>query len=233
MAASVVRSSIVGILAAAGLSMAGGALAKSLVVKSAGPSAKAYPPGKQLPETAKLELRAGDTVTLLGPASTRTIRGPGTFSAGGGDSGSLSANRRARFGALRSGEVAVNPSPWNLDVSRDGKACVAAAQQPTLWRPSSTDPVTLTVTGEGGRSAEVQWAAGKSTAKWPSQLPVEDGAQYQLQMEGASSVTRVEIVTLAGGAPEDVQEAAKALIDHGCDGQLQVLVGGVSKAASE
>jgi len=56
-------------------------LANVVVVKSLGPSAKSYPPGKTLPETAKISLQGGDVVTVLGPASAQTLRGPGNFDA--------------------------------------------------------------------------------------------------------------------------------------------------------
>ena len=54
------------------------ALANVVVVKSLGPSAKAYPPGKTLPANAKISLQGGDVVTVLGPSSAKTLRGPGT-----------------------------------------------------------------------------------------------------------------------------------------------------------
>lgn len=223
------RSSLM-VLAAA--LMAGPALAGSLIVKSAGPSSKSYPPGKQLPETSTLQLRAGDSITLLGPGSTRTIRGPGTFSAGGGDQGALSANRRARFGALRSGELSVNPSPWNVDVSQSGKACVAGSSKPSLWRPSAAESATLAITGSGGRQADVKWDAGKATTAWPGDLPLEDGATYQMQLAGGDIAT-IEIATLDGEISDDVQEAAQALIERGCDRQLQVLVNAVAKKSAD
>ena len=56
-------------------------VANVVVVKSLGPSAKAYPPGKMLPESAKISLQGGDVVTLLGPGSAQTLRGPGNFPA--------------------------------------------------------------------------------------------------------------------------------------------------------
>src|SRR5438105_1007731 len=56
-------------------------VANVVVVKSLGPSAKAYPPGKTLPESAKISLQGGDVVTVLGPASAQTLRGPGSFDA--------------------------------------------------------------------------------------------------------------------------------------------------------
>ena len=52
-----------------------------VVVRSLGPSAKAYPPGKTLPETAKIALQGGDVVTVIGPGSAKTLRGPGNFDA--------------------------------------------------------------------------------------------------------------------------------------------------------
>ena len=57
------------------------AMASVVVVKSLGPSSKAYPPGKTLPESAKITLQGGDVVTLLGPGSAKTLRGPGNFDA--------------------------------------------------------------------------------------------------------------------------------------------------------
>src|SRR5258708_12590141 len=55
------------------------AAANVVVVKSLGPSAKAYPPGKTLPETAKINLQGGDVVTVLVPATAQTLRGPANF----------------------------------------------------------------------------------------------------------------------------------------------------------
>ena len=49
------------------------ALANVVVVKSLGPSAKAYPPGKTFPASAKITLQGGDVVTVLGPSSAQTL----------------------------------------------------------------------------------------------------------------------------------------------------------------
>ncbi|HXG80861.1 MAG TPA: hypothetical protein VNJ05_03585, partial [Sphingomicrobium sp.] len=56
------------------------AAAAVLVVRSSGPSAAAYPPGKALPDSHVLKLKASDTVVLLDSRGTRTINGPGNFS---------------------------------------------------------------------------------------------------------------------------------------------------------
>src|SRR6476620_4851056 len=108
-------------VAMATISSAG--LANVVVVKSLGPSAKAYPPGKTLPETAKINLQGGDVVTVLGPASAQTLRGPGNFDAKQVSLASA-AGQRGRFGARRAAEVAHNPSIWDIAVSQGGKICV-------------------------------------------------------------------------------------------------------------
>src|ERR1044072_2243878 len=58
------------------------AVANVVVVKSLGPSAKAYPPGQTIPANAKITLQGGDVVTVLGPSAAKTLRGPGNFDAG-------------------------------------------------------------------------------------------------------------------------------------------------------
>ena len=113
-------------------------LSKAVVVRSAGPSAKAYPPGKALPDSAKISLKPGDSVTVLGPNSTKTLRGPGTFPAAsaGAEGLAMAAARRTRFGAMRSGDLALNPSPWNLDISQSGTICMAKGAALKMWRPN-------------------------------------------------------------------------------------------------
>src|SRR5215213_11590391 len=100
------------------------AMANVVVVKSLGPSAKAYPPGRTLPESAKISLQGGDVLTVLGPASAQTLRGPGNFDAKQVTLASA-AGQRGRFGALRAVEVAHNPSIWDIDVNAGGKVCVS------------------------------------------------------------------------------------------------------------
>src|SRR6476469_7743278 len=108
-------------------------VASVVVVKSLGPSSKPYPPGRTLSESAKITLQGGDIVTVLGPASAQTLRGPGNFDAKQVTLASAAA-KRGRFGALRASEVAHNPSIWDVDVSQSGKVCVANASTVQAWR---------------------------------------------------------------------------------------------------
>src|SRR6476620_181440 len=142
-------------------------VANVVVVKSLGPSAKSYPPGKTLSESAKISLQGGDVVTVLGPASAQTLRGPGSFDAKEVALASA-AGQRGRFGALRSTEVAHSPSIWDVDVSQSGKFCVADPDKLQLWRPDSDGAGKVTISAADGKSQPLSWAAGKALAAWPS-----------------------------------------------------------------
>src|SRR5439155_20754673 len=156
------------------------ALANVVVVKSLGPSAKSYPPGKTLPESAKISLQGGDVVTVLGPASAQTLRGPGSFDAKQVALASA-AGQRGRFGALRAIEIAHNPSIWDIDASAGGKVCVADASKLQLWRADSETPITVQIRSAEGRMQELSWASGKALAPWPSALPIKNGAEYSVE----------------------------------------------------
>src|SRR5689334_8489119 len=122
------------------------AVANVVVVKSLGPSAKSYPPGKTLPQSARITLQGGDILTLIGPNAAKTLRGPGNFDAGQVSLASA-AGQRGRFGALRASEVAHNPSIWDVDVS-GGRVCVANPAKLQVWRPDSDADATVTIRSE-------------------------------------------------------------------------------------
>ena len=211
--------------AAIALAASSASLATVLVVRAAGPSAKVYPPGKALPESAKIQLQPGDSVMLLNTNGARTLRGPGTFTvAASGEGLAEAANRRARVSSMRSSEVPLNPSPWNLDITQSGKLCVANPSHLTLWRPQKDDEIKLTIRG-GGSEQTLDWPAGKDTMAWPASLPVTTGAEYQLSQPDSGDMARVTFVTLVN-PPADSIGTAQSLIANGCDNQLDVLVDG-------
>ena len=207
------------------IALSGPAFSKALVVRSAGPSAKAYPPGKALPDSAKISLQPGDSLTILGPGSKRTLRGPGTFATASGDATAMTASKRARFGAMRTGDLALNPSPWNLDVTQSGTMCVGATG-PQMWRPNSEETVKLSISKGSGSATTVDWPAGKSTLAWPGAIKIEDGSEYQLGLTGSTTSESVRFAVLPA-IPEGVTDAAQALIARGCQNQLDVLVEGI------
>jgi hypothetical protein len=218
---------LVGAVAAVTLSSTA-AFASVVVVRSLGPSAKAYPPGKTLPDAASISLKGGDVVTLLGPSSAKTLRGPGNFDTKQVALASA-AGRRGRFGALRTAEIARNPSIWDVDVTQSGKVCVAGAGKLTLWRPDADSAVKVNIRSSGGKSQELSWAAGKRSASWPAALPIANSAQYQIEWPGSGDKSNVTFVTVAK-APTDLVGAAQLLIEHGCQNQLDLLVQSASKS---
>lgn len=205
-------------------------VANVVVVKSLGPSAKAYPPGKTLSESAKINLQGGDVVTVIGPASAQTLRGPGNFDAKQ-VALSAAAGQRGRFGALRAVEVAHNPSIWDVDASAGGKVCVAYPAKLQLWRPDSETSTTVKIRSADGQSQSLSWAAGKALAPWPAALPIKSGAQYSVEWPDGADTSKLDIVTVAS-PPADLVGAAQVLLENGCSKQLDLLVESAGKAGS-
>jgi hypothetical protein len=202
-------------------------IANVVVVKSLGPSAKAYPPGKTLAPTAKISLQGGDVVTVIGPSAAQTLRGPGNFDAGQVSLASA-AGQRGRFGALRAAEVAHNPSIWDIDVSKGGRICITDASKLQLWRPDSEGDMSVTIRDADGKTQALSWAAGKALAAWPTAMPLKSGTAYQVEWPDTGESSSLDVV-LVPSAPSDLVGAAKVLIENGCDKQLDLLVESASK----
>jgi len=218
------RAATAALLAATALPAA----ANVLVVRSTGPSAAAYPAGRSLPDNARLNLRDGDMVIVLGAAGTRTFRGPGSFSPSaavqaGARTFAAADGRRARIGAVRgAGIVPHSPTIWHVDVTQSGTFCLASPSHVMLWRPDATVPVTLTIMGAGAPRT-VRWPAGQATVAWPTALPILNGATYSIAQSGVAVPTEVTFRMLAR-EPANLEGVASALIANGCQSQLDVLV---------
>ena len=210
---------------------AASAAANVLVVRSSGPSAKSYAPGRSLPDNARLQLRPGDTVVVLDARGTRTFRGPGNFSPSaavqaGTQTVQGNSGRRARIGAVRSAVIVPTATPttiWDVDASQSGTMCLASSSGVRLWRPDSSQAATLTVTGPNGASQTVAWPAGAATVSWPTAVPITSGAEYQLRQSGSPVPSRILVKTLQS-RPSDIQAVAEALIRNECREQLDLLV---------
>ena len=132
---------------------AGSAMADVLVLRAAGPSARSFPPGRRLPDNARLVLKTNDELIVLDGRGTRTIRGPGTFIAGVASnapaqlaSAAAANGRRARIGAVRGIETGpLRPTTiWHVDVSKSSNVCVPPPNKVALWRADSSADATLT-----------------------------------------------------------------------------------------
>jgi hypothetical protein len=218
-------------LAALLATLAASAAANVLVVRSSGPSAKAFAPGRSLPDNAQLTLRAGDTVIVLGANGTRTFRGPGNFSPSSSVQASNqtvtgSNGRRARVGAVRSAPIIPTTNPatiWQVDPTQSGTACLVPSLGVKLWRADSGRTETLTITGPDGRAQTVQWPAGQAMLDWPVSVALANNAEYQLRLSSAPVPSRIRVKTL-DTPPQSVQAVAESLIRNECNEQLDLLV---------
>jgi hypothetical protein len=217
------------LIAAALLVTASAAMADILVVRSTGPSARSFPPGKRLPESARISLKASDQLIVLDGRGTRIIRGPGTFTAGASAGRIASATptvqRRARIGAVRgidTGQLRP-PSIWHVDVARSSNVCVADPSKVTLWRADPAKALTLNIGGPGGRSKQLGWQPGSSILAWPSDLPVADGAEYRLSWPGGSTPTLIRFRAMPA-KPAGLEDMAQTLIRNQCDAQLDLFI---------
>lgn len=211
-------------------------IAKTIVVRSNGPSAGAYPPGKSLAAEAKIGLRAGDVVVVLDSGGTRVLKGPGQIAvsgsskASGSGLASLITNtgaRQARTGATRSaigGGPARSPNVWYVDSSKSGSMCVVDSASMSLWRPSDADAGTLKITRiSDGKSVDLAYRAGQSTRAWPAaDLPVAEGEQYRI--EGESMQATIIKTTMLDSSPDGLDGTALILLEKGCSNQVDLLI---------
>ncbi len=219
------------------------AQAQSVVVRSTGPSAASFPQGKRIAANERVALRAGDEVTVLDRAGTRVLRGPGNFTLDGrvvrnqttnarvNSFITRSATGRARTGAVRGGQPAAvaissdNPANiWQLDIRKGGNWCVADPATLVLWRSDRTGVAQARLTGASGGAAVVDWRNGNPLKQWPqAALPVVEGASYRIAFGSAAEVAVT--TRLLPNPPAELDALAAALIDRGCNHQLDQLLG--------
>ena len=223
---------------ACALGCGGVAIAQTVVISAAGPSARSYPAGKPLAAGTRIVLAAGDTLTVLDSRGTRTLRGPLTTAA---EAAATTANpsfaalvatqnrRRARTGAIRGTGDAPRPSNlWHVNITTDGTVCVADPATVQLWRPDMRRAATLTVRAESGASASVSFIVGQSVTSWPSSLPIAEGSSYVLNGDGLAQPVRLRF-TMLGTPASDPASTYAALDAKGCNAQKQLLLGAMQR----
>jgi hypothetical protein len=220
--------------AALTVALAGTAVAGPVVVRSTGPSARAYPAGRQLADNAQLALKAGDTIVLLDSRGTRTLNGPGSYSAVGTGArvsaaqtaSRILANQSAserRGGAVRGGTptgAARSPNLWFVDLSKSGTVCVADPNAVRVWRASGANPTEVKITAPSG-SGSVTMPQGATVGDWPRSLPVTSGTEYVVATDGMAPA-KIKFVTVP--MPTSLEDTASQLIAKGCTTQLDLLI---------
>lgn len=230
--------SIVGAAATAALFVtASAAAAGTIVVKSSGPSATAYPPGKPIADNSKVSLKAGDQVTILDGRGTRVFKGPGIFSTTATTATTTSigtvlkntGQRQVRTGAVRgAGMVSSSAKPsnvWFVDATKPGTVCYATTDGLQLWVPAKADPAILTVTrASDGKSVPLALRAGQDAKLWPmEELPVADGTVFSLSGDTMSAPVSIRFASL-GSNPQGLEATAAGMIRAGCNAQLDRLI---------
>ncbi|MFD1612207.1 hypothetical protein ACFSCW_10375 [Sphingomonas tabacisoli] len=222
--------------------LAGTALAGPVVLRATGPSAKTYPVGRQVPDTAQLVLKPGDTLVLLDSRGTRTLSGPGSFPANGMSARTSSSQVASRIlantgtserrgGAVRGGlptQDTRSPNLWFVDLTKSGTICVADPSTMRVWRASGAKAADVKVSGAGA-SGDIALAAGATVGDWPKSVPVTNGAEYTLSAEGMAPA-KIKVVTVP--APTSLEDTASQLIAKGCNTQLDLLIATTSTNGS-
>lgn len=229
-----------------------GALAQAVVVRSTGPSAPAFPPGKRLAAGTRVTLKAGDVVTVLDPVGTRVLRGGGTFavdapaaSTAGRSAAALLARSLSNPASVRAGAVRGAPagldnpgepgpvSIWLADVDKGGRVCVPRGSDLYLWRGRSDARRFLWLgEAEGGSTVRVAMPMRTAGVAWPDALvPLADGQAYRLAEEGDPNAgVEFEIVLLDPEAvPADAAGLGTLLLDNGCKAQFDWLAAGLER----
>jgi hypothetical protein len=225
----------------------GAAHAEPIVIKYEGPASQLYKPGKKLQSSAKISLKAGEVLTVLDERGTRTLRGPGTFSASSATSASSVSNtslarlvktgsvRRARTGAVRGDAQPqakpLSPNLWFVDIGKSARFCVADFENLQLWRANGAESQQVTATdGASGQSASVRFGKGATTMRWPSAITPRDGGTYTLAIPGRTDKVSLEFVkvNLTGG--ERIDLMASKLIEKGCQAQSELLAATFAQA---
>lgn len=224
------------VLAGCALALSMGAVAAEaavLVVRSSGPSAKAYPAGRAVPEAQVITLKPNDVVILLDSRGTRTLRGPGKFSATASASTASTSSlaaltgqntaRRSRVGAVRRPPTGATAgrNVWQADVARSGNICVANPADLGLYRANGGGAERVVITDAAGKSATVRFADGEKLAAWPADLQVAANSHYTVKGSGESANFTVRWIT---PVPAGLEGLAQSFIRNDCQAQLDVLI---------
>ena len=166
-------------------------------------------------------------VTVLTPSSAKSFAAP-AYSPSMPQTVSRSLwppGARARFGALRTGDVAHNPSLWDVDVSQSGKMCVA---DPAKLQPVAPEQgrgrgkVSIRSARRPGADAELGGGQGARGLAQGAAGQVRRAISDRMAGQPATRAT-IDFVTVSK-PPSDLVGAAKVLIANGCQNQLDLLV---------
>jgi hypothetical protein len=114
------------------------------------------------------------------------------------------------------------PSPWLIDATGPGNACLPQNAVPVLWRPAATQGVDVVITpADRSWKAETKWPAGDTELKLKDGLGVHGDASYFIALNGSESA--IAIASVPDTLSTDKMKAAW-LIQKGCGRQAEALL---------
>ncbi|MGH7126459.1 MAG: hypothetical protein ACREFI_18935 [Stellaceae bacterium] len=190
--------------------------------------------GDAVSDAQPIKLEDGQMVTLVAEdGSILTLRGPYDQTPAGGGSGGVdvasalgaltTGKAQNVAGVVRSANAGLHlPSPWLMDVSHPGVACIRQGEQPVLWRESDAGNGTLTMMpADRSWRAQAPWPASSPTLQAPSNFPIKDGRTYLADFGG-----KPVAVTLTQIPPKVTSPRMQAawMLEKGCVAQAEALL---------
>jgi hypothetical protein len=235
------KAALAAVCSATVLLVVGAAKAQSVVLEARGPSAALFPKGKVLPPNVRLDLKPGDILRVIDSAGVHTLTGGAATGPMSGPDNRLSDifhREKVRVSQLAAARgVPADPRPrsvanlWDIDVSANVTACVAADVRPSLWRWTADQAQDVEITDRMGKTdRRLTWTAGAQTLAWPDDLSDGPGAEYMVRLDDNPPVV---VVFRAIQAPAgDIAGLAQELLDKGCTEQFHALEMATNGAAA-
>jgi hypothetical protein len=205
--------------------------AELVVVESRGLTLK---PGETVNDSQKITLQKGDELTLVDESgAVIKLRGPydGAPSAGGGSGVDISnalaalstSGSQSAMGVVRAKVEDVSlPSPWVIDVSHSGKACIRPGSTVVFWRQQAAGEAKLRIMPvDRTWRAESEWPAGVSELPAPALFPITDRQTYVFDVGGQTAT--VTLVHVPASLGTDRMRAAW-MLQKNCLNQTKALI---------
>ena len=191
--------------------------------------------GSVLDGSKRIQLAAGAAVTLIS-ADGRTLKFTGPYS--GAPDAAPDTGRTDLLDALSDIVKPAEPDvstagimrasiyapkePWVIDSGQPGAHCVLPGRPVPLWRPIAIGTASASLKAAEGQ-ATVTWEDGSYTAPWPADLPLADGASYELEFTVSGKTRRLSIHQIPGELDDDLARALW-MHDRGCTPQAKALL---------
>jgi hypothetical protein len=198
--------------------------------------------GAVLDGATAIQLAEGDSITLVsadgrtlkleGPYSGQPDPAPDAGGAGGADLlDALSdivkpADQDVSTAGIMRSSLYAPKEPWVIDSGRSGPHCVFSGRPAVLWRPIAIGETAVSLKTDG-EQAGVTWRDGSFTVPWPAELPLADGATYELEFAVTGKTRQLRIHQMPDGLDSDISRAVW-MHEQGCTAQAKVLLGTLS-----